>query len=300
MGYMLYIVAYLLKVREVIGDMIKELSVNRTEINTEINKPEGKYTIIYDRHDGESRYEMPDEFDGVFLESAALIRYVDPVEAEAHLNGKDGDYQKILLKAQNKGVPVYFGDLTLTDEVFIASALGITVEAFVGIKTLKTLMDLKMSRRQFIKGLGLLAGLWFLSPVIGMFASGMPKDIEQVKAIEAGMSRVNEAVHPELFKYLLTFRHMVAGYKQEWLMREMGGKPHMVSVWGLAHIGYERAIEMTLTEKKHYIERQIDLARARQVMMLESVYKIAECRFSNGKWQVEEMIDVPELKDLVV
>jgi len=297
---MVYIVTYLLKVGEVIGDMVKELSVNRTEINTEINKPEGKYTIIYDAHDDKARYEVPGEFDGVFLESG-VINYVDPVEAEAYLNREDGDWQKILLKAQNKGAPVYFDDLTLTVGSVITPVVGAAVEALVGVGvTLKSLMDVKMSRRQFVKGLGLLAGLWFLSPVIGTLATYIPRDIEQVKAAEAGMMRVNEAVHPEVFKYLLTFRHMVAGYKQEWLMREIGGKPHMVSVWGRAHIGYERVIEMTLAEKKHHIERQIDLARERQVMMLESVYKIAECRFSNGKWQVEEMIDVPELKDLVV
>jgi len=280
--------------------MSGERLVNKAKINTEINRSEGKYTIIYDIHDGKSGYEVPDEFDGAFLEAGG-IKFVDPVALETRLNGEIGDYEKILSKAKDREVPVYFGDLSLTEGVEMASIFGIGVEGSLGLGTVFiSLFGKEISRRKFIKGVGLLAGGWLLFPMISRLADYMPGDSEQVRAIQTGVNKISEVTHPELFKYLLTFRHMVAGYKQEWLMREIGGKPHMVNIWGGMHTGYEDVIKMTLAEKKHWIERQIDSVGARQAIELESVYTVAKCGASSGKWQVEEMIEVQELKDLVM
>ncbi|TSC64196.1 MAG: hypothetical protein G01um101493_198 [Microgenomates group bacterium Gr01-1014_93] len=94
-------------------------------------------------------------------------------------------------------------------------------------------------------------------------------------------------------------RETIIAHKQEWLMRSLGNTPHLVTIIGEAHTGLEAHIQQSANERMRFLNR---LRLPINIVMKDEgvVYKLARCDFDRGKWKVGEILEIPDLKELVI
>lgn len=92
-------------------------------------------------------------------------------------------------------------------------------------------------------------------------------------------------------------REAIMAHKEEWMMKNVKGVNHLVTIIGSSHVGIEQQI------KKPYEDRLNSLRHLRLVIKgvagkKNSIYSIPRFDFNGKEWQLREVLEVPDLKAL--
>lgn len=285
---------------------IQKGAIERGKGVAHIHKPEGTHTIFYGSHveliDPE---KLPKKFHGLFLETGYVNYSDNPLSCLK--NEMEGGYQKLLKVAERKKIPVYFHDpympslRILMDMKMISWMSETAIGAFLLEQIAEEAYNLetqKMTRRDVLKlGAGLAATAWletpFMSHLINLLRAGT--DIGNEEAIK--IQKLSYKIHPEQDLIILGLRNTVMAHKQEWLMKQMGHLPHMVTVLGRAHVGIEDLLQYSPEDRLAFLRSLRPLIN--QIVVPETFYQITSFNYDGKKWQTGEVYEVPELKELI-
>lgn len=182
----------------------------------------------------------------------------------------------------------------------------------------------RYKRRDFLKmGAKIAAGLWLSMPLVEgiLFA----KTGSQGEAIPPEWRKLIEATHPETWFLILTVRNTILAHKEEWFMRRLGKRPHLVTTIGSAHAGIEDQIMRTPAERLNFLRAAMPIIK--KVFEPESIYSIAKFEYKwaeefagpekwvkqpdgsfgppiggilvGPRWLPTNLYEVPDLKDLI-
>ncbi|MDO8487238.1 MAG: hypothetical protein Q7S45_03020 [Candidatus Curtissbacteria bacterium] len=106
---------------------------------------------------------------------------------------------------------------------------------------------------------------------------------------------------PEI--YLLPFRptsrlrETITAHKEEWLMKNVEGLNHLVTVIGAAHTGIEGQIRKRNEDRLNSLQRLGPIIRG--ISRQRSVYSIPRFDFNGNEWELGKVLEVPDLRELV-
>lgn len=241
----------------------------------EIETAHAKYQIIYGAHEIEQTPKVIEDSDGLIVEGLAKTTTPKEVIRTIQIMKKIPQHSRLIEYCQTQGKPLYLVDLNAVGLNYeqMASFLNsceFTSGALLGTYALSDVLkryilrkqnkDPKVNRRDFLQkiatGTKAVAATYLLSPVIGeKFAQslGQPEEGTLGRTIDRALTQLNESIHPELFRKIVTFRNNLIAEKSEHiaeqLKKEKGTKPRLSILLGAAHIGIESALKKTEEER---------------------------------------------------
>lgn len=272
-----------------------------------IYKPEGKYTIIYGGHGiPVAPNLLPENLDGLFLETGTTIKHSnygkDPLQSLEFFSGRTPgnqwrQYKKLFPPLEEKRIPVYFADLAFTKGVVIVYAdIFVPVgESVIGATMLtKMAQEAKISRRNLLK-LGV--AVWLSTPFISNLARVISHATGVGEAAGAKFHKFSHKIHPEQNLLAVVLRDAIIAQKEEWLMKRRGNQPHMGTVLGAMHTEIEDQIQHSSEDRLAFLRAAKPIWK--QVISPETFSKMVRFDFNGKEWQVGEIFEVPELKELI-
>ncbi len=93
-------------------------------------------------------------------------------------------------------------------------------------------------------------------------------------------------------------RETITAHKEEWLMRNVEGTNHLVTIIGYEHTGIEEQIKKSHEDRFNYLRRLNVIVKgiSRQ---RRGIYSIPRFDFDGNEWKLKEVLEVPDLKELV-
>lgn len=258
-----------------------------------IEKPEGFYTIIYGIHSRPTEpQQLPERFDGLFLETGRN-NYL-----EASLNflkafKGDRQYQPVFQPLEEKRIPIYFADAFLDEKVIALDSLVTGGEGGLAVIIASQIRkNGQISRRDFLRAT---ASTWLLTPFVSSMGGFFFGDIGEEPIAE--LQKFSHRLHPEDKLLTLTVRNIIIAHKEQWLTERIGKGPHLATILGADHVGIEDWILNSPEERITFLYRSKPIWRP--FVAPETVYQMVRFDFDGYQWQVGEIFEVPELKELV-
>ncbi|QQG46485.1 MAG: hypothetical protein HYY55_01420 [Candidatus Niyogibacteria bacterium] len=292
------------------GPDIKE---GLTENAVLIESPEAKFRIVYGVHTVPQKPEDIGKADAVFLET--IGDYSTPVRAENTMNSWARhfvQYRPVIERIEKEKRPVFLADISEAEMRMNIETILQIVEPTLGIFLLASLSkdftsEKKISRREFLKkSAKAAAGLYFFSHTsMSISAILERKRVDEqsaTRAVSRFLMDLNERIHPETEKIILTLRNHLAAKKMRAIAGhlraesgEVSEKPELAAIFGAAHHGIERALQKEDKELMRIIEKilqQPGLEEARK-----KIAKIARLDFNEreDRWKTTEIFDDPDL-----
>lgn len=177
-------------------------------------------------------------------------------------------------------------------------------EGAIGTKLLMQVIEdrKQITRRGFLKKVGTgfktAAAVWLSMPLIEsllFLGFGVQGDF-----VHPNLRKLIEKTHPETWFFILTLRNVVLAQKEQWLMEQMGDKPHHIAtIIGAAHTGLEDQIRKSPEERLKFLQAVKPLLE--HMFVPESVYKMVQFEFNEKRlhWRPTKIFEIPELKELV-
>lgn len=267
----------------------------------DIHKPEGTYRVIYEVHGlALNPKQLPDPLHGLFLETGAGSYIQKPLSTFQELKEEQVEYTSLFSTLEARRIPLYlydqpFNNPWLTYDADSAVLLG---ELALGAHMLaRRPFDEKTGRRRFLKIASLSVGAWLQSPALSMLQRYLTTMAEFGEQQGILFEKISQKLHPEANFFLLTLRNVLAAYKKQWLMTNMGNRPSFATILGLAHTGVEEQIQSTLQTKFRFLQASRPVWES--AVERESFYKLVRYIFDNERWRVERVVEIPELKALL-
>lgn len=276
-----------------------ELAVINSRV-VRIIKPEGIYTLIYGIHDTEQSLSLlPDDFDGLVLERSINLTTDIETIVKKKINDSIQD-RNFITESARRRLPIYFVDreFNLVTDLVPFCVFGGLEFIFGGVaacEALGRIAQKKVTRRDFLK-LGV--GLWALNSTAG--SSGLlwaTSSLNINERVSAEWTRWAEKLHPEVNSLLLTSRNVLIAQKEQFLMEKLG-RSHLITSIGGAHVGLEDQILSGTPERIEFLQKIKPLLKT--FYDTPSLYQIARFDFDGDNWQMGELMEVPELKNLLV
>lgn len=166
-------------------------------------------------------------------------------------------------------------------------------------KAVKELKNKKISRRKFLElgGRATLAS-WLSIPLISSLGRIITAFTEVGHGPTAELKKISHQLHPEVDLLILTLSNIIFVQKEQWLMEKMDDKPHLATIIGAEHCGIENEIQSPKEKRIEFLERLSPILPL-VVSPLETFYQIAIFDFDSKNWQTKEILEVPELKELL-
>lgn len=217
-------------------------------------------------------------------------------------------YSPLFPQLEKKRIPIIFADAALSDTIrdkerylLLAETLfgtGLLVNR--GIDLIKTKqLSQRLSRRDFLKAARDMALAFYLATPayssLGILASS---EINKGHGPTAEFQKISQKLHPEVDLFVLTLRNAILAQKEQWLMEKMGERPHCASVLGMAHSGIEDQIRYSPERRLGFL-RRLKPVLPWVISSKETFYQIALLDFNGRFWQVREILEEPELKELI-
>ncbi len=276
---------------------------------TYITKPEGKYTVIYGIHIiSQNPDQLPQNTTGLVLESADFEHTTDNAAADGRAliqNLKEApQYNNLFLRAEEKRIPIFVGDLTyhpfgnqyLANDLAIFGSYAIphvaefTLGAILLTDILSTRTEKKMKRRNLLKAI---AATYLVSPIITQAMRSIPV----ADSVTAPAEKISNRLHPEAGLFIESLREVVTAYKEERFMNYKGNTPHLATVWGSAHASFEDGIVDSLQSKYTFLERFAPILK--HIIVPETFYTFSEFAYDGISWELSRNYIMPELKALM-
>lgn len=260
-----------------------------------INRKEGKYTILYGMHiKSQDPADIPDDTDAVVLETGTADYLIDPIKKVNSL--KDHvQYKELVKQLEQKKIPLIFLDVKYRFNdyaLLMADNALASVEWMQGFKMMK---DKKGGKGE--RAVKIAAASWLLLPfaanMFRLFSTITGKGMSQ----SGKLKRLSHKLHPETDLLYLTLRNALIAEKEVFLAKELGNKPHIVTVLGAGHVGIEDMIAMD--DRKRSLNIKSLLPLLKKVAKPEYLYTSVHFHFNGENWEVKEIVEMPELKKLL-
>lgn len=279
----------------------------RKENVVDIRKAEGDYTVIYGNHwQVMDPKQLPEHLDGICFETATANWLKEPIQT--FLSAQNTvQYSPLLKPVEEKQIPVYLVDLASDDDHSGLFGLAIYSDVFLeiaegilGYRMIRSALKHKgksLTRGESLKHiLKICAAGYLLSPSISMALKALASFSGVAEGPTSYLLKMGLKIHPESFFFVATVRNTVLACKQEWLMKQIGSRPHFATVIGGFHIGIEDAIFESSEDRLALLKNFQSLIS--KTYLPESLYKITRIDFNGDNWQVTGAYEVPELKEI--
>ncbi len=268
-------------------EYLKNHPVNLPEKRDNVSSLEttnAKYRLIYSVHTRQNNPEDVAGSDAIVLE--VRFDYHDTKKSERTIFDEVDlfqQYGEVIKYAAQHSIPIFFVDLSLNVrdkrknvgiEHFLKKVMAPYVGVGIGYKIFKSLVkDLKqehLTRRSFLKILGKTLGAAYLGTpavetVSGIvstnFAQNEPDENSLSRKFSKTVSEINENIHPELKSLKLEGRNFLIAEKSELiavdLSKKIGSKPKVSIIIGAAHVGIEKALKMTESDRAEQLKKYL-------------------------------------------
>jgi len=275
--------------------------------NAYIEKPEGKYVILYTAHHEQVELNelLPEETDGFFMETGPHDYTADPVEVFRCV--PDRGY------LEENNISVYLGDTNLNLSAIITDKAVVVGESILAgsmigseiSSEIKRHKDKKkekeIDRRSFLRiGAKGLAGAYLSMPLISTAGRIFSGFTGYGSSTTAEFKKLSQKLHPEEHIFLYTLRNVVMAHKQQHMMENMNDS-QMATLIGAAHTGIEDQIKHSPEERLEFLKALKKAGILKKVIKdPETFYKVLQYDYDEeeGQWSYQET-EIPELKELL-
>lgn len=280
-----------------------EPSFERNGSSTTIHKPHGTFTVLYGHHYSSYDQQIPKTTTGLCIETASSNWVRDPLHA-LFISKVFPQFSGAFEEAEKRSTPTYLMDPAIHNAIPVAvtEVSLLAAEAIFGMrmgkKALKALQKKgrNLSRRELLSiGARTIGSLWLLLPGlsgVGQLASTLS---DTGHGPSATTLQFSHALHPEQLLCTTTLRNVVLAYKQEWLMKNLGGNPHLTTIIGAVHADIETCILSSPEKRLCFFDRVMPALKP--FVIPETFFSITQCMYENGGWKARKNIEVPELKE---
>ena len=263
---------------------------------------ERKYTVVYGLHVLSTNPLHVPQTDGLFLELVTLSAF-DPVSRALYFvralyfYKKSIQYAKIIEKAEQQQIPIYFPDVGLWSQPIKIKSLETPVRSLeYGMGTYTALMTPTIFHYSPILGsASALFSAWVLSRPL-MQITGLIAHFTGIgQKVTIPLQKYVHNMHPEFGLLILRIRNKVIAYKKQWLLKQTGAS-HYTTIIGGGHVQIEDDLQSSLDEKYTFLEKHKQLIN--DVVIPKTLYCIPELKFSR-EWELSRVYEIPELKELI-
>lgn len=279
------------------------MKISRNGNAVTIDAPEAIYTIIYGMHvRGQNIEEIPEDLDGLFLETGTFAWYENPLKCVEELK-QHVQYKPVFRMLEKNKIPVIFADLKykLNDMFLIAADNFLAAVQWVaGVRMFSNLVyrnkeqKKKRSAADYIAR-AIVAG-WLVLP----FAANILRlgsTIFNVGQDEtARLKRFSHKAHPETDILYLNIRNAVIAEKLKYLAEHMGKRPHIGIILGAGHVGIEDMFSLTSGKRLQFLTKWLNLLK--KVAKEKYMYAITEVAFTGKVWGATRTLEVDSLRQL--
>lgn len=282
---------------------MKEYISSRNGNIVTIEAPEAKYTIIYGIHiRGQKVEHLPEDLDGLFLETGMFGWYDDPAACLKSLKSHV-QYRPIFETLENRRIPILLGDLKYKYDdhvLLLADNASSTIQWIAGIKMFQNMFaGRKPTERKRSPGEWLIyAGLagWMLIPFSANMLHLASTFIGKGESQTASLKKFSHRLHPEADLLYLSLRNAVIAEKLVYFAKSFKTRPHLGIILGAGHVGVEDMLTASTEKRMIYLRNFKDLLKklARQdylTNLLTVIYK-------GNTWEDERLITIPTLQQI--
>jgi hypothetical protein len=294
--------------------------IERQKNLAHIHKPEGTYTIIYN-----SEFQIlkpePIPFIGPqeIPESPVVDTRLIPESVEELMIQGPEDTTKNSLSyiyslrcdrshadlfgiMQERGTKLLMENSGLWATTMTEFDIGVTTlgEAAAGAYLLDYLRRTPMTRRTFLKLAGYSLGAWLIAPLQSAIARKWPAELSYGGGLTAELRKAVEKVHPEDGFVSIHLKNTLLAYKQQWLMAQKDQPSHNACIVDSLNVGIEDKILKSKEENLEFIRKTAEIWKP--VLDPHTFARIEAFEFDKTYryWQEEGVIEIPELKELVL
>lgn len=284
----------------------EEPSFERNGSATTIHKPHGAFTVFYGHHySSYDQQKIPQTTTGICIETASSNWVRDPLHT-LFMSKVFPQFSGAFEEAEERRIPIYLMDPAIHNAlpVAVTEVSLLAAEAIFGMrmgkKALKALQKngRNLSRRELLSiGARTIGSLWLLLPGlsgVGRLASTLS---DTGHGPSAATLQFSNALHPEQLLCTTTLRNVVLAHKQEWLMKNLGGNPHLTTIIGTVHADIETCILSSPEKRLGFLNRVMPALKP--FVIPETFFSIAQCVYEKGRWKEGEIFEVRELKEYV-
>jgi hypothetical protein len=150
-------------------------------------------------------------------------------------------------------------------------------------------------RRSFLKKAGALTASAYLGlPLVAEGAMYARSKHEELDRPLAEFIKLEERVHPEDNLLVLQARNRIYAMKEEKLMNLFPENPHIATVLGTGHVGFENAVTNSFEENLDFLYK---IKPVLQVFLPASIHTAFKYDFDGSGWN-QEIYTIPELEEL--